>query len=135
MVPKYYEGGLNVANKALHNLFFEVGTGTGVPALLAYLGFFWLTWFLHYRSFAYQASWPDWYRFVNLAMFCGIPGYWAASMFSSGALIEAPYVLVAMGIVAHVLLQQEISAATENQNELLEIADLELPVEVAKVAK
>jgi hypothetical protein len=34
---------------------------------------------------------------VNLAILCGIPGYWVASMFSSGALIESPYTLVSVG--------------------------------------
>jgi hypothetical protein len=46
-------------------------------------------------------------RAVNLAVLCGIPGYWAASMFSSGALIESPYVLVMLGCTSLSIFQAE----------------------------
>ena len=43
---------------------------------------------------------PDWAAASTLAVVCGIPGYWLSSMFSSGALLESSYLLVAIGGVA-----------------------------------
>ena len=37
---------------------------------------------------------------ANLAVLAGVPGYWAASMFSAGALLEPSYLLVAFGLAA-----------------------------------
>ena len=56
-VPQYYEGYSEVRDhKALHNLFFEVGTGCGIPAALAYVSFFWLPWFAHLKLWYAQRS-------------------------------------------------------------------------------
>ena len=101
LVPRYYEGGLTAPRKALHNLFFEVGTGCGVPALICYLSIFLIPFFAHlllwYRD---RKTMPRWMQMVNLSILCGVPGYWVASMFSSGALIEAPYMLMVLGAAA-----------------------------------
>jgi O-antigen ligase len=109
MVPRYYEGDLGgLQVKALHNLFFEVGTGCGIPGLLCYLAFFFVPWFAHFRIWRQERNeLPHWMRAVNLSVLCGIPGYWAASMFSSGALIESPYVLVMLGCTSLSIFQAE----------------------------
>ncbi len=87
--------------KALHNLFFEISTGCGIPATLLYLTFFGLVFgpcfVLLWRE---MSNLPDWAAASCLAVVCGIPGYWLASMFSSGALLESSYLLVAVGGVA-----------------------------------
>ena len=100
LVPSYYEGFAGEqSRKALHNLFFEVGTGAGVPALACYLLFFALPWWYHLKLWRTKRQhMPEWMRTLNLATLCGIPGYWVASMFSSGALIESPYLLVVLAI-------------------------------------
>jgi hypothetical protein len=102
IVPRYYEGNLNgMEQKALHNLFFEIGTGSGIPALIAYLLYFFIPWFGHLRLWRQGIPRPGtWEQAVNVGYLCGVPGYWAASMFSSGALIEPPYLLVTLGCVA-----------------------------------
>ena len=99
IVPAYYEGDLGgMTVKALHNLFFEVGTGAGVPALIAYLLFFGIPWAAHLQLwFKERDTMEPWMRVSNLSVLCGVPGYWVASMFSSGALIESPYLLVVLG--------------------------------------
>ena len=97
VVPSYYEGLPEGSQKALHNLFFEIGTGSGIPALLAYLIYFFVPWLAHVKLWlSGEPKVGSWWQISNLAVLCGIPGYWAASMFSSGALIEAPYFLVTL---------------------------------------
>lgn len=102
LVPQYYEGGLpGVGRKALHNLFFEVGTGSGIPALILYLLAFAIPWWGHFQQWQINRfEMPEWMQMVNLAVLCGIPGYWLSSMFSSGALIEAPYFLIVIGVAS-----------------------------------
>lgn len=99
VVPRYYEGDLGgMTQKALHNLFFEIGTGSGIPALIAYLLYFFIPWFAHFKLWRQGVLRSGtWEQAVNLGYLCGVPGYWASSMFSSGALIEPPYLLVTLG--------------------------------------
>ena len=102
LVPQYYEGGLaGTERKALHNLFFEVGTGSGIPALAFYLAFFGIPWWRHLQLWRKERhQMPEWMRIINLATLSGIPGFWAASMFSSGALIESPYLMVVLSVAS-----------------------------------
>jgi O-antigen ligase len=101
-VPRYYEGDLNSGVKALHNLFFEVGTGMGLLGLVPFLAFYWFPWLAHLRMRrTYQNS--DRHVAIKASSFaclCGIPAYWLASMFSSAALIESSYLLVMLGCCA-----------------------------------
>ncbi len=101
LVPHYYENYTdNRDAKALHNLLFEVSTGMGIPATILYLSFFGLPWWQHLKVWWRGGDFPEWFRIVQIGILAGIPGYWASSMFSSGALIEAPYLLMAIGIVS-----------------------------------
>ncbi len=131
-VPQYYEGDIGgMSAKALHNLFFEVGTGSGVPALACYLLAFIIPWWQHFRLWrSDRHQFPEWMQTVNLATLCGIPGYWAASMFSSGALIESPYLLIvlataALAVYANRLEEQELDSEDEN---LESVVDSDLPI-------
>jgi len=100
VVPRYYEGMDGSGFKALHNLFFEIGTGSGIPALIAYLLYFFIPWFGHLKLWLQGIPRPGtWEQAVNVGFLCGVPGYWTSSMFSSGALIEPPYLLVTLGCV------------------------------------
>ncbi|TWT51915.1 O-antigen ligase family protein [Allorhodopirellula solitaria] len=112
LVPSYYRGNMPMGErKALHNLFFEMSTGAGVPALLLYFTFFFATFGGHWRLWRSRRSLPAPLLAINIAVLCGIPGYFLASMFSSGILIESPYLLVALGIAA-VSAQQTTNAPT-----------------------
>jgi O-antigen ligase len=125
MVPKYYEGDVRDITgssfKALHNLFFEVGTGVGVPGLIMYLLFFFIPWTVHFQLWLKERDRMEpWLRVSNLSVLCGLPGYWAASMFSSGALIEAPYLLIVLGcasLAMHINNQTEFEGQSEEIND------------------
>jgi len=96
LVPSYYEGGLDQKEKALHNLFFEVSTGAGVLGFVAYFMIFALPTIHSFRKYDPE---DDDLGALRLAVMAGIPGYLAASMFSSGLLFESCYVLVILGCV------------------------------------
>jgi O-antigen ligase len=94
-VPHYYDfGGMKAdKEKALHNLFFEIFCENGVPGGILFFSFFLIPWFF---------VWWNRQRFLRagprectlaLAVISGIPGYFLASMFSSGSLIESSYTL------------------------------------------
>lgn len=111
VVPQYVDAE-GRDQKALHNLFFEISTGCGVLATLLYLAFFGLVFFpclLLLRRKKHQL--PDWAAVGTLAVVCGVPGYWVSSMFSSGALLESSYMLVAIGGVSIQIYQRMEAAA------------------------
>jgi O-antigen ligase len=125
MVPRYYEGDIGgLTAKALHNLFFEVGTGVGVIGLIAYLLFFGIPWVAHFQLWLKERETMEpWMRISNLSVLCGVPGYWAASMFSSGALIESPYLLVVLGCASlgmHFNHQTELESESEETEHEME---------------
>jgi len=102
-VPIYYDGDLNgVSRKALHNLFFEVGTGMGFLGVVAILVFYFVPFCAHWRvrvSGAFQEQ-SSIFKAINLACLAGVPGFWVSSMFSSGALLETPYLLIVFCCIA-----------------------------------
>jgi O-antigen ligase len=118
-VPAYYLGDMKMGKyKALHNLFFEMSTGAGIPALLLYLTFFLAVFWGHWQLWRSKFPMPPELRSVNVAILCGIPGYFLASMFSSGILIESPYVLTALGIAAVAANQRAIAFATNSGSDV-----------------
>ncbi len=101
LVPEYYEGGLSASTKGLHNLFFDISTGFGLPAAFLYFAFLAMPWFQMVslrRRFGGLQNAPPWLGASMLAVIAGLPGYIAGSMFSTGALSESPYVLASIGL-------------------------------------
>jgi hypothetical protein len=49
----------------------------------------------------FQRELPVWAGIVGLGAATGLPAYWFGSMFSSSALIEAPYFAVALAVAAY----------------------------------
>ncbi len=98
MVPKYIPEYAGLYNKGLHNLFFEVSCGVGVPGVCFYLGFWVVGWLgvasIYVRN---RKKLTDKGKMIALAVLSGLPGYFISSMFSSGALLESSYLL---GVVA-----------------------------------
>ena len=93
--PEYWSGPkLTTSNKALHNLFLDLSAGIGIFGSLIYLSLFaipfWHAW-KTLRQFDQRTA------SVALAITCGIVVYFSGSMFSSGLLIESPYILVIAG--------------------------------------
>jgi O-antigen ligase len=98
-LPQYYEGGLDQPNKALHNLFFDVSTGVGIPGFVCYFFMFLGSLWYCYRTYDKRTADDD-LSSVRLATFTGTAGYLVASMFSSGLLFESCYILLATGFCA-----------------------------------
>ncbi len=97
-VPLYYEGGLATSSKALHNLFLDVSTGSGIPGTVSYFAFFGLIWWaVRVRWKREKTTLPPWAKAPLFSVLCGVPGYMMASMFSSGGLIETSYICVIVG--------------------------------------
>jgi hypothetical protein len=82
-------------------------------SILLYFSFFLIPWYYCFRRVAAANRDPDcedWYRAVLLAVTAGIPGYLFASMFSSGALLETPYVLASLALAADCVVCQTAGA-------------------------
>lgn len=108
MVPAYTRYGASTRQKALHNLFFEVGTGSGVAALLAYCLFFLSVYLGLIRiRWTYGRDLPNWAKAASMGVLCGLPGFWLSSMFSSGALIESSYVATIIGAATLAILRRQ----------------------------
>ncbi|WP_197531536.1 O-antigen ligase family protein [Posidoniimonas corsicana] len=99
LVPAYFPGGLDQHAKGLHNLFFEISTGCGLPALVCYLAFFAYPAIACYGT-AQATNADRWHRCASLAVVPGLVGYWTSSMFSSGALSESSYACAVVGVCA-----------------------------------
>lgn len=112
LVPQYYSGGLNSRVKGLHNLVFEISTGCGVPALIAYLFYFAIPVYSSHKTLCRKGN-EDWSACVSLAVLSGLIGYWTASMFSSGALMESSYACAAIGISTQAILTNEADSHTD----------------------
>lgn len=121
-VPLYYDYANLQADgeKALHNLFFEIMCENGILAGIIYFGFFLLPWCMVWRN-RRHFLWSNPHRCtLALGVISGIPGYFLASMFSSGTLIESSYVLPIIGCALLNLrpsTQPELSDASSQPNE------------------
>lgn len=101
LVPQYYYGDLMARDRIhLHNLPLEISTGSGVPALLMYCTFFLVSLKagLGVLRRDRALAGPD--RVVELGVVTGMAGYWVGSIFNSGALLEVPYVCIALLLAA-----------------------------------
>jgi len=97
LVPSYLPDSVKRSNKGLHNLVFEISTGTGVPATILFLGHFCLIMAgLFKLRRKHRRDSPD-TQTVILAVLSGQVAYWVASMFSSAALLESTYICSAIG--------------------------------------
>ncbi len=120
-VPEYYPGGLDVPRKALHNLFLEVSTGSGLPATVAYLGFFFLPVLAIRRRIASKRFRADrTLHGIMVAVLAGISGYWLSSVFSSGILLESGYLCAAIGIASLAIADREQRAEAKVEDAALD---------------
>lgn len=108
-LPQYYDGGLDQGTKALHNLFFDVSTGMGVPGLVLFLVFLLVPLRHCYKK---RKLVDDELFLPYLAVMAGIPGYAVASMFSSGILFESGYILPITGFCCANIEMRRNSLAT-----------------------
>ncbi len=114
MVPSYYPGGLDGEQKALHNLFFEISTGMGLPALALFLGFLLSVWWAcltRIRDRVGRARLPASAQAVLLGIAIGTPALLVSSMFSSSLQNESQYAVTALGVATLAILARESAAA------------------------
>lgn len=115
-VPQYYPGGLHGNDKALHNVLFDISTGSGVPGAFFYFAFFGLSWVAAFVARRDGRGISE-IQAVALAVLCGLPGFFTAGMFASSPLIESPYLLAVLGCCAY-LVARSRSADRLDQNPL-----------------
>ncbi|WP_165700480.1 O-antigen ligase family protein [Alienimonas californiensis] len=109
LVPRYYAGGLDTTNKSLHNIIFDISTGSGVPATFAYYSFFIAPWLALLRIWIRgRQVLPSWARVSTLAYLCGLVGYFVSGMFATSPLIETPYGLGALGCAAVLVIRRHL---------------------------
>ena len=114
LVPLYYEGGLTTKQKALHNLVFEISTGSGILPTLLYFSFFLIPGiraFLLMRRPAVHQFAPPALQAALFAASAGLGGFLIANQFSAGALMEGSYTLAATGLAAILVTQRAFQAA------------------------
>lgn len=121
LVPSYYnrEGGTTQETLHLHNLPLEVSTGSGIPGLIAYCLFFFIpirNALRINRQKLYEGK-SSVFQPVFLGVFTGMAGYWFASLFNSGALIEMPYLFMALLIAVSGTLAEPDFFATDTKLE------------------
>ena len=93
--PEYWEGPpLETKNKALHNIYFDLSTGMGIPGFLVYVSLFAIPLIHAWKNLQNQPHSSDG---LSLVVLSGIISYACASVFSSGLLIESPYILLVAG--------------------------------------
>ncbi len=118
LVPSYYPGGLAGNNKSLHNIVFDISTGSGVPATIAYYTFFAAPWLALLRIWIRgRRTLPSWARVCTLAYLCGFVGYFVSGMFATSPLIETPYGLGALGCATALVIRRHL------RREALDAAD------------
>ena len=126
LVPRYYPGGLPGSNKSLHNIYFDISTGSGVPATLAYYTFFAAPWLVLLRIwYRGRRTLPTWAKAAALAYLCGLAGYLVSGMFATSPLVETPYGLGAMGCAAVLVIRKHLrrEAADEDGGDSAADAD------------
>lgn len=82
--------------KALHNLFFDISTSGGFPALLLYLIFVGTPWLYCLQKYSRRNS-DDPHQMEKYVVITALPGFWVASCFSSAPLLETSYLVVGVG--------------------------------------
>ncbi|PAY16594.1 hypothetical protein CKO51_25805 [Rhodopirellula sp. SM50] len=97
VIPKYAYEFSHVRYKAPHNLFLEVSAGCGIPALFCYLTYYVVPWWICFRAYRRHRNKASDEELLPLfALAICLPGYFLASLFASGAMVESMYVLIAL---------------------------------------
>jgi O-antigen ligase len=114
LVPQYYDGDARSRPSIhLHNLPLEIFTGSGVPALLGYCAFFLLPIRSAFKVIRRDhAATGDAVRLMIIGAIAGMAGYWLGSMFNSGALLELPYIFIALVLAALAIEERTAASAS-----------------------
>ncbi len=92
----------------LHNLPLEISTGSGIPAMLCYIAFFFSP--VYYLSKQVSLLNPGWQHGLTCGIVSAVPAYWFSSLFNSGALLEIPYMIMAIAISLQANIEQGLNS-------------------------
>lgn len=114
-------------DSAVHNLYLQTGSDCGFLGLGLLLAFYFVT----LRVFANAISWKGEAIFkidpviaaVTTGAFAGVVGYLVHSCFSSGVIIETPYLAVMLGAAAVRLSKKEVEQAVPIEIHLAAVAN------------
>ncbi len=125
LVPLYLPYEIDRTYKGLHNLFFEISTGSGLPAAILFVLFSLLPWFSSFlvllRPNHFKVLPPE-LKAGFFSALIGLFGFWICNMFSSGSLVEGSYVLAVIANSAALIYIREY------RNAAIESASIGLPV-------
>lgn len=103
--------GMSGSNKSLHNIYFEISAGCGIPAAMMYFGFFGLSIFGSWLVLRKLSAIKRFKSTLNqdqetllgagLGTLIGLSAYFIASLFSAGALLEASYAVAVLGLCSY----------------------------------
>lgn len=108
--------------RAPHNLIFEVGTACGFPGLFLFLSFYILLLWRLFRVISWgtgpkSAGTEPVIASTTSGAFAGLIGYLISSTFSSGAVIETPYVAALMAVAALRLYYAEVNKTEDKKDQ------------------
>lgn len=110
LVPMYLPYEIDRTYKGLHNLFFEISTGSGLPAAILFVLFSLLPWLASLLILLRRAQFKKLPTELKAAFFSaliGLFGFWICNMFSSGSLVEGSYVLAVIANSAALIYSRE----------------------------
>jgi len=114
LVPMYLPYEIDRTYKGLHNLFFEISTGSGLPAAILFVLFSLLPWISSLAILLRRArfkSLPPELKAAFFSALIGLFGFWICNMFSSGSLVEGSYVLAVIANSASLIYSREYRKA------------------------
>jgi O-antigen ligase len=110
LIPKHLPEYADLEAKHPHNFILEIGSGMGVPGVIAILGFLGIPYyivFMRRKSFLSKGDCSESLALFSISM---LPGFALASLFAGGAMIESIYFFAAL---VFCLIRSENSAETE----------------------
>jgi hypothetical protein len=84
----------------------EVSTGSGIPAFVGYVVFFFLPCYSLWKQ--RRITLGEHYEGLRIGFIGAITGYWFSSLFNSGALMEMPYLIAAASISLNSLVENQL---------------------------
>jgi O-antigen ligase len=96
MIPKYAIEYSEMDNKHPHNVFLEVSSGCGIPAVMLFLAFLLIP---YWRFFSFRNKYVTQSEFassISLSALITVPGFCLSALFAGGGMIESVYLFVAI---------------------------------------
>lgn len=121
LIPKYAIEYSDWAVKHPHNVFLEISTGCGIPAVMLFFAFFLIPYW-HITFFRNKhVNQSEFASSISLSALITVPGFCLSAMFAGGGMIESIYLFVAIWVGGSVALETQQSRDAQ----LLELSECE----------